>query len=309
MGCDGGVIATKRKFMRGYKDADDKEDLKNIKKNQNMRTRICSQSGKVLREPIVACELGNLFNKEDIISALLDRNLNPKFSHIRGLKDIRELNFTPSSTYDASKEVEGDSPCKYICPVTLMEFNGIHPFVAIWPTGFVISEKAVREVGIEGLQAEFGPFTNSDIIPLLPLDEELERQRELMEDRRMKLKSERKLAKKRHLANDTENIIVPGSPIKSTSNATNENFNGQIADEKKSRKKVKTMETTRNNHEIESTGGLSIASTLVKNATNAVSKREDESTVFKGLFHKGNSADKHDRDLFMSIAGLRYTIT
>jgi len=24
MGCDGGVIATKRKFMRGYKDADDK---------------------------------------------------------------------------------------------------------------------------------------------------------------------------------------------------------------------------------------------------------------------------------------------
>lgn len=45
-----------------------------------------------------------------------------------------------------------------------MEFNGIQPFVFIWSTGWVLSEKAVREIGVEGLNAEYGPFSESDII-------------------------------------------------------------------------------------------------------------------------------------------------
>lgn len=31
----------------------------------------------------MACELGNLFNKEAVLTALLERTLNPAFAHIR----------------------------------------------------------------------------------------------------------------------------------------------------------------------------------------------------------------------------------
>lgn len=56
------------------------------KQQQVVRTHHCALSGERLSEPIAACELGGVYNKEALISALLDRTLNAKFSHIRGLK-------------------------------------------------------------------------------------------------------------------------------------------------------------------------------------------------------------------------------
>jgi hypothetical protein len=68
-----------------------KDDGKNIKKCQLTRVNTCAQSGSCLRNPIVACELGYMFNKDDLINALLDKALNPSFSHIRGLKVLINL--------------------------------------------------------------------------------------------------------------------------------------------------------------------------------------------------------------------------
>lgn len=39
-----------------------------------------------------------------------------------------------------------------MCPVTLQEMNGSHPFVVLMSTGWVMAEKATKEVGIAGLQ-------------------------------------------------------------------------------------------------------------------------------------------------------------
>lgn len=39
-----------------------------------------------------------------------------------------------------------------MCPVTLQEMNGSHAFVVLMTTGWVMSEKATKEVGIAGLQ-------------------------------------------------------------------------------------------------------------------------------------------------------------
>ena len=47
MGGDGGVIATQRKYIRGAKNADEKEETKNIKNNQLLRTTLCAQSSEV----------------------------------------------------------------------------------------------------------------------------------------------------------------------------------------------------------------------------------------------------------------------
>lgn len=59
----------------------------------------------------------------------------------------------------------------YLCPVTREGFDGSHPFVVIWSTGKVISMKALKEMGIEALQAEYGPFEDTDLVRLLPQSE------------------------------------------------------------------------------------------------------------------------------------------
>lgn len=61
-------------------------ESRNIKENQKLRSRVCAQSKEPLRHPIVACEQGNLFNKEAIVVALINKTLSRAFSHIKGLK-------------------------------------------------------------------------------------------------------------------------------------------------------------------------------------------------------------------------------
>lgn len=187
MGGDGGTTATQRRFIRGYKNPEDKEEPKNVKEQQRIRTQTCTGSSARLVDPIVACELGNLYSKEFMLTALLEKSLGDSYSlsHIRGMRDLKTLIFTKNPDYDIAVESEGTYMAEYICPITQLEFNGIFPFVVIWSTGKVLSEKAVREIGIEALQAEFGPFQSTDIIRLLPVTEdEIAASRSAMEARR-----------------------------------------------------------------------------------------------------------------------------
>lgn len=55
------------------------------------RWRHCTVSQSALQHPIVACELGRMYNKEEIISRLLARATDPAMSHIKSMKDIKEL--------------------------------------------------------------------------------------------------------------------------------------------------------------------------------------------------------------------------
>jgi len=45
---------------------------------------------------------------------------------------------------------------KYICPVTRLEWTPRQPFVIIRTTGWVMSDRAIREVGIGNLQVGEG---------------------------------------------------------------------------------------------------------------------------------------------------------
>merc|ERR550532_3316502 len=42
----------------------------------------------------MACELGNLYNKEAILTHLLSKNDVPQLRHIRGLKDLIKCKIT-----------------------------------------------------------------------------------------------------------------------------------------------------------------------------------------------------------------------
>lgn len=185
MGGDGGSFASGRKYLLGTKEAsrDATQDGKNIKYTQMVRSRTCSLSNAPLVEPIVACELGYLYNKEAVLSALLDKTLaehnGGTFSHIRKMKDVVTLVLCPNpssstatgatgiglamSAANASKTgaegaIETETSlaremCRFICPITRSELDGLHPFLVIWPTGCVLSDKAMRELGPDALQA------------------------------------------------------------------------------------------------------------------------------------------------------------
>ena len=183
MGGDGGVVANCRKFIRGC-EKEEVKDGKNIKRQQQRRARTCAQSQEKLVEPIVACEMGNLYKKEALLEAILEKSLNASFSHVRNMRDVKEIKTTKNPAYvSSSGGFDEESISEFMCPVTLLEFSGLHPFVVIWTTGFLLAEKAIREVGIEALQEEYGPFTEADVVHILPLESDLLEQSRQMDNR------------------------------------------------------------------------------------------------------------------------------
>ncbi|KAJ1398273.1 Rtf2 RING-finger-domain-containing protein [Ochromonadaceae sp. CCMP2298] len=277
MGGDGGVIATKRAYVRGAKLAD-ADEQKSLKQHQIWRSRFCAQSSEMLREPIVCCELGNLYNKEALLTALIDKNLSTNLAHVRGLKDVKTLILCQNPNYSADNEVEGEQPPMFSCPITKMEFNTNQPFVAIWTTGYVLSEKAVKEVGIEALQSEYGPFAEDDVVRLIPTVFELEAQVARMVARRNRKKAEK------------------GSK-EGKEGSKKRKLEGKAAEVKSSAPAVAGVKSFATNN-------------LVKNAITAVKGQEDQSSVYKNLFHKDKAKDTRDGELFMAVggAGFRYTI-
>lgn len=319
MGGDGGVIAANRKFMRGYKHKDDQVDKKNIKEQQRQRSNLCTLTSKPMVYPIVACELGNLYTKEELVKVLLDKLLPPELCHIRGLKDIKTLIFTSNPCLENEKDQNvgilggrSDYSSPYICPITRTEFNGSQPFVFIWSTGYVLSEKAIKEIGIEGLQAEFGPFVKEDIIKLLPLEEEMPNQLLQYEERRSLQKNDKKNKKKENKRNrdiDINEDIIQELKNNGENLKLDDSMNEKIIKIKDSNKKVKQEEKILSNTKIVNGSRLNNATSLANDAKEIVKKQEEKSTVFKGLFHKDLEGDKKGRDLFMSVAGLRYTLS
>merc|ERR1719171_1998700 len=59
---------------------------------QRHQTRMsqCFLSQQELKDPVVACRLGNLYNKEAMIGALLNKSLPSALSHVKALKDVKQ---------------------------------------------------------------------------------------------------------------------------------------------------------------------------------------------------------------------------
>ena len=314
MGGDGGVLPTGRKFIRGCGKSveDKKEDGKNVTKAQIMRTVICAQSSEPLTEPIIACEMGNLYSKEAMLLAIINKTLNPLHSHVRGMKDVITLKLTSNPAYSAADDDEKSSP-RYICPVTSMEFNGIHPFAVIWSTGYVISVKAIREIGIEALQQDYGPFDADDVVQLVPSEADCQIQKDQMDMRREKIqnmKNQKKLVKSSKRSSETASIATEEDA--SSSSLNDGKIAKRIKNESDLKKTKATISDVSKNYGVASAAGsavsLASATSVARKAEEAVQSQETKSKVFKDLFHKEHEADKYDRDLFMSISGLRYTL-
>lgn len=141
---------------------------------RRLRLSTCFISQEDLKDPVVVCRLGTLYNKEALIGALLSKNMPAGLDHVRGLKDVRLCQLT----WKAAEQENGRR--RIVCPITRedLDTGGAHP-VAIWSTGAVVSAKALKELKkgecpVTG--KEFDP--DKDLIPIGPDEEELAKLRE-----------------------------------------------------------------------------------------------------------------------------------
>ncbi|KAF8819554.1 hypothetical protein IE077_000839 [Cardiosporidium cionae] len=152
MGGDGGSIPKRSDMVRtvGYKfirnlggmgyspNVQIKRGNEQFSRNElrNLRWSRCSISQNPLRRPIVVCRLGNLYNKETVLSRLLEKNLPPQAQHIKSLRDIREL-----------VDVKINSKTGFlVCPISLLELEGGVKGYCIWTCGCVISQRALENI-------------------------------------------------------------------------------------------------------------------------------------------------------------------
>jgi hypothetical protein len=323
MGGDGGVIVKDRRFLRSAVGnmQDEKEGAGPNKvtasERQWSRSCCCAISSQELSDPIVACELGNLYNKDAVISAILDKRIGALFSHIRGMKDIKSAVLTLNPEYQTSNAADMSksekNPSKFICPISRVEFNGNQPFVIIWSTGYVLSERAVKEIGSEALQAEYGPFSDSDIVKLLASeDETLEIAAKLNERREAK---EAKLKEKKDKKRKQESV---DADLECSSSAAQSVVNNNF-DPKKSQK-VESAKIINNksgggaggggSSSSSSSGGVvtfSSSKSVAQSAVESVENAKKNSSVFKSLF-RDSDKDTSSRDLFINVAGMRYNL-
>uniref|UniRef100_A0A8D0CMG8 Replication termination factor 2 n=1 Tax=Sander lucioperca TaxID=283035 RepID=A0A8D0CMG8_SANLU len=195
MGCDGGTIPKRHELVKAPK------KVEKVDKNAELAAqwKYCALSQEKLRRPIVACELGRLFNKDAIIEYLLDKTAErpntQTVAHIRGIKDIKELNLTDNPEWEGERRnTKGDRyedfNCgMFICPVVGLEMNGKHRFCYLQTCGCVFSDRALKEIKTDICHKCGDAFKNEDVVVLNGTKEEVEKLREKMEERRTKAKT------------------------------------------------------------------------------------------------------------------------
>ncbi|KAF4079010.1 hypothetical protein AMELA_G00188240 [Ameiurus melas] len=279
MGCDGGTIPKRHELVKGPK------KVEKVDKNAALaaKWKYCGLSQEKLRRPIVACELGRLFNKDSIIEYLLDKSAERPnteiVAHIRGIKDVKELNLTDNPAWEGERrnakgDCYEDMHCgMFICPVVGLEMNGKHKFCYLLSCGCVFSERALREVKTEICHKCGDPFVEEDIVVLNGSKEEQEKLQKAMEERRAKAKSAKKSKKNKAL----ETIFK--SPESKVSESKSASANGESSSS------------------TDSAPGPSGTSKPVKPTAAAGSKRsiqdmEEKSETYKSIFTSHSSAKR-----------------
>lgn len=138
----------------------------------------CALSSEPLKPPCVIDFLGNIYNKEPVVHALLTKSLPKKLGYIKGLKDLITVHFTSIPGVSPDGDISGS---KFQCPVTGLEVNGKFKFFALRKCGHVLSARALKEVSSASCAVCYVPFTELEKIPLNGSEDEVRLLRERME--------------------------------------------------------------------------------------------------------------------------------
>ncbi|XP_037628525.1 replication termination factor 2 [Sebastes umbrosus] len=287
MGCDGGTIPKRHELVKGPK------KVEKVDRNAELaaKWKYCALSQEKLRRPIVSCDLGRLYNKDAIIEYLLDKTAErpntEAVTHIRGIKDIKELNLTDNPEWEGERRTtKGDRyediHCgMFICPVVGLEMNGKHRFCYLQTCGCVFSDRALKEVKTEICHKCGDAFKYEDLIVLNGTKEEVEKLREKMGERRTKAKT--KKSKKSKAAE----VVSTPSESKDDTHSPQVDVTGsslQNGDES-------------SQSDVAGPSGSSSSSKGAKSLISAATKRSvqemtEKSEVFKSLFTTHSSAKR-----------------
>jgi hypothetical protein len=299
MGNDGGVIAVKRKFMRHGNTKARGEKL-DQEARREQRARTCAVSSEPLASPVVACALGNLYNKQALLERLLAKTLPARFAHISSLKDVVTCRFSAqgSGSY---------------CPVTMLEFNGKHPFVVLPGCGCVLSERAMKEVQTNECLVCGAPIADGvePILLLQPEEQYEDKQRAILARKaEEKLAKKEKRLKKKHDAAQDGDAANAGAGVGEGEQHHHHHHHTEDSDKTKQKKQKKKDRKRAAEEQHPFDAGVNAPSAkIVKSASDAILKTKETSKVFASLFSGEKSEKKSANDLLMTIGGLRYTLS
>ena len=87
MGNDGGSIPGRKDLVK-EKEKDKRMENDELVKQSN--SKYCALTKEPLKKPIVGDRTGLIYNKENLIEALIDKRLPKSFRHITSLKDVKD---------------------------------------------------------------------------------------------------------------------------------------------------------------------------------------------------------------------------
>lgn len=173
----------------------------------------CALSNEPLREPCVIDKLGNIFNKESLVEALLGKKLPKEFGYIKGLKDMIKIKL---------ESVPGeDDGAKFRCPVAGLEFNGKYKFFALRNCGHVLSAKALKEVKSSACLVCHEEFGEGDKIVINGNEEEVEVLRERMEEEKAKVREKKTKKVKNNDSEAVDGLSLEASKLSGTKHGLN----------------------------------------------------------------------------------------
>ncbi len=136
-------------------------------------------------QAVVACQLGYLFNREPVLHALKERLLDgvplpAPAAHIGSLKDLTTLKLSSEGAGAAAVAADASdfrtaTHVRFACPLTGLQMNGRCRFVALRPSGVVVSERAfktVPEAVAELLDGQ--PLSSQAVLPINGTAEEVD---------------------------------------------------------------------------------------------------------------------------------------
>jgi len=287
MGCDGGTIPTRDELVKLKK----KPEQRDKDGHRLYKWQHCAITQEPLRKPVVACELGRLYNKESIIELLLNKdrtNAPANTEHIEKLKDIVELQLTPNPAYDASKQSVGDGMyndaliAPWICPITGLEMNGRFKFVFVFTTGKVVAERAVKVLQKDPTEAQ--SYKDEDLVTISPEEEELDLMNAKMNTRRAKLKAAKKAAKEAKKKGSSDFKVPSSNPSGQDQKAGSSSSEPPL-------KKLKPEDVSAfKNQQKLSVGSVSATAAKTKGSKSSVQEDPSKSEVYKRLFSSHKSA-------------------
>ncbi|GAB4828156.1 hypothetical protein Ancab_035072 [Ancistrocladus abbreviatus] len=188
-GGDGGATGAESRdcYLNMY--AIKKPDKVDPNEQRLSRWTTCALSFEPLKPPCVIDRLGNVFNKEALVKALLGKNLPKEFCYIKGLKDMITIQL--SSIPGLESDDNMSSGARFQCPISGSEFNGKYKFFALRNCGHVLSAKALKEVKSSACLVCHTEFEELDRIVINGSEEEVAELRARMEEEKAKVKDKK----------------------------------------------------------------------------------------------------------------------